>query len=372
MLAHYLLNYVTLFLVHITVIQSIVYTLKEDITAANFEQSFDFITNSQFVGGEDPTHGYVNYVNLSDAKKNGLFKLDNNLVHLGVDQITNLTATGNTVGRDSIRVHSKNSYSGSFLVVYDAPHQPTTTMGPLNSPNKRGCSVWPAFWTSNPPLADGSGSWPDDGEIDIVEYANFGSVAVATLHVGPKCSLSGNENNHGSGNWTVFSNCGLTSNPYNGCGINSNNAPIGHDFNQNMDAHSNNGVFVTELKDNEYIRVFYFAFGAFPIDLSLALSQGGLELSPDSNSWGQPFANFSLKDCQNAYKDQKIIINTAFCGDWAGEVFGQCDGTGSSGVAAKTSCRNYVASNPSVFSETYWSIKSIKVFTPKEGSRDEL
>lgn len=53
------------------------------------------------------------------------------------------------------------------------------------------------------------------------------------------------------------------------------------------------------------------------------------------------------------------FIDTTFCGDWAGAVFGSdpnCKNLASS-------CTNYVAANPSAFKNAYWAVNSVSVYT---------
>ena len=63
---------------------------------------------------------------------------------------SNSTVPANARGRDSVRITSHNTYTHAVIVL-DLAHMPT------------GCATWPAFWTVT------SGTWPDGGEIDIIE-----------------------------------------------------------------------------------------------------------------------------------------------------------------------------------------------------------
>lgn len=78
---------------------------------------------------DDPTHGYVNYVDQNTAQSSGLFSVNNNVVTIRVDS-TNV-ASGR--GRSSVRVTSKGSYTHG-LVVLDLAHMPAST-----------CGSWPAL-----------------------------------------------------------------------------------------------------------------------------------------------------------------------------------------------------------------------------------
>jgi hypothetical protein len=76
---------------------------------------------------------------------------------------------------------------------------------------------------------------------------------------------------------------------------------------------------------------------------------------------GYPLAKFAGSDCdfQARFKDLKIVIDTTFCGAWAGKVWQ------SGGCAASTGsaiCEAYVRDNPAAFSEAYWEIVGLKRF----------
>ena len=119
------------------------YELVDDYSPEKFASMFDFITY------DDPSHGYVNYVNQSTAESLGLLKLENGKLYMGADH-TNV-ASGR--GRDSIRVSSKPVYNHGLFIL-DMDHMPNSE-----------CGSWPAFWTFGP-------NWPNSGEIDIIEGMN--------------------------------------------------------------------------------------------------------------------------------------------------------------------------------------------------------
>lgn len=116
------------------------WTLVDNYSGSSFASKFSFFT------GADPTHGHVKYVNQATATQQGLYKLQNNKVYIGVDKTNN--APG---GRSSIRLESKKSYTRGLFIL-DLDHMPGSI-----------CGTWPAFWLL------GSGNWPQNGEIDIIE-----------------------------------------------------------------------------------------------------------------------------------------------------------------------------------------------------------
>lgn len=67
--------------------------------------------------------------------------------------------------RDTVKITSTDSYPVGSIWVLDAVHLPY------------GCSVWPAFWSY------GAGAtWPEDGEIDVIEGVNMGFSNQMALH----------------------------------------------------------------------------------------------------------------------------------------------------------------------------------------------
>jgi hypothetical protein len=77
-------------------------------------------------------------------------------------------------------------------------------------------------------------------------------------------------------------------------------------------------------------------------------------------------ARFAGSECDfgSRFKDQRIIFNIAFCGEWAGEksVWGQS-------CRKKTGvekCADYVRDNPEVFEEAFWEIAGLWWFEEKE------
>lgn len=57
------------------------------------------------------------------------------------------------------------------------------------------------------------------------------------------------------------------------------------------------------------------------------------------------------------FRNLKIIFDTTFCGDWAGNTWNQT----SCGSLAPT-CEEYVSKNPEAFAEAYWAVNTLQVF----------
>ena len=103
--------------------------------------------------------------------------------------------------RNSVRIQTQYSFSGG-LVIMDSVHMPT------------GCGTWPAFWTNGP-------TWPQTGEIDIVEGVNTYTNNQATVHTNSGCELpTSNVTALGiSGSVVGGTNCAALETGNQGCGI---------------------------------------------------------------------------------------------------------------------------------------------------------
>jgi hypothetical protein len=315
------------------------YLLESSYSAStNFFDAFIFETM------DDPTHGYVDYVNESTASSMGLINYINDQVYIGVDYVNVVSDTAR--GRKSVRISSKAVLSEGTLLVLNLEHMPTTT-GVGGMPE--GCSIWPAFWTFGP-------SWPNDGEIDIIEYVNSDTTVTTTLHTNEGCDQASENTSLFTGSWSTsngqtYDNCDVYASGNVGCSI------IGP-ANTTGVAFDNNGVgggVYAMLWTNYSIQVFYFPMNAIPSDISNG--------HPDPSSWGKPYARFELGvNCPSShFLNQSIIFDTTFCGDWAGAVF-------PSTCSSTVSCDDYVQYNPSTFSQTYWLINYLDVYTLRSGA----
>lgn len=95
----------------------------------NFFDAFIFDTI------DDPTNGYVDYVDRATATEKGYAKYVNGKVYVGVDSEN--VASGR--GRQSVRLRSNFVFNGNNLVVVDLDHMPSTAGKVL----RKGCSLWP-------------------------------------------------------------------------------------------------------------------------------------------------------------------------------------------------------------------------------------
>lgn len=301
------------------------YSLTNKYDASNFFESFSFFT------GHDPTNGFVEYVDGPTANADGLAGTVDGAIFMGVDK----TTVNPQPGRRSVRLESRDTFTKGLFTV-DATHMPGSI-----------CGAWPAFWM----FGDGSTGWPNQGEIDIIEGVNNQESSINTLHTSPGCTitndgtatdtvLAGNDCNEGEG--------------HNGCGQQTaNNQNFGDGFND-----IKGGIYVTEWT-SDHIAIWFFPRSAIPEDLASD--------NPNPANWGPPQARFNGGQGCNIddhFYGHKIIFNTTFCGEWAGKVWG--DNPECSALAS--TCQEYVSNNPAAFEEAYWTVNSVKVYSPNQST----
>jgi hypothetical protein len=189
-------------------------------------------------------------------------------------------------------------------------------------------------------------NWPNGGEIDILEGVNEQTNNAMTLHTAPDCKI-GSDTSIFAGEITT-PDCDVNAPNQSknaGCSIES---PSKNSYGAGLNAISG-GVYATQWT-KEAISVYYFPRGSVPEDV--------LGDSPNPAGWGLPAAKFTGGcDIENTFKEQQIIFNTAFCGDWAGAVW-------ESGSCAKkaATCDEYVQNNPEAFKDAYWTVNALKVY----------
>jgi len=302
------------------------YTLTDNYVPNNFFNNFNFDTEN------DPTHGYVNYVNEATAQSKGYIKNDTT-VYMGCDHTSNVASGAR--GRDSVRITSKKAWNSGLFII-DLSHMPF------------GCGTWPAYWTVGP-------NWPNSGEVDIIEGVNQATSDLTTLHTSNGCDMSHEDTSQMTGKWAT----GSQGNPADNC---YNNAP---------DQYSNQGCSIYPSQSNTYgtgfnnarggvfahlwdpavgIKVWFWTRSAIPSDVTSG--------NPNPAGWGKPYAYFTFGQyCPSShFVNNNIVFDLTFCGDWAGNNFGtDCPGKGA--------CNTYVQNNPSAFNEAYWTINYLKVWS---------
>jgi len=302
-------------------------TLQHNYDSSNFFDEFSFFSDP------DPTQGFVQYQTLEAANSSRLAGIKDGAIYLGSDATTNPPR--------STRVQSNYGNYSRGLFIADIARMPDSD-----------CGVWPAFWT----VTSGN-TWPVGGEIDIIEGVNDMVGNAPYLHTGPGCNLiSKNPATPPSDKklgWDpkASEDCNAGNGGL-GCGFGRTSGAYGKSFNQ-----QNGGVYAMEWTQND-IRVWNFARESIPQDIKSD--------NPNPMSWPQPQAHFGGGGCNigQHFQNHQIVINTDFCGAYAGndEVWK----AGTCSTKAKT-CKEFVTGNPQAFKDAYWQINSIKVFQSPNG-----
>jgi len=192
------------------------------------------------------------------------------------------------------------------------------------------------------------------GEIDIIEGVNSATTNSMTLHTAPGCTISNNGSFSGH---VETSNCYINAPGQGdnvGCGIDATvDTTYGTSFNA-----VGGGVYATEWT-SDGITVWHFQRSQIPNDITSG--------SPDPSSWTEPLAKFQGScNFQTNFQSQSIVVDTTFCGSWAGQqsVWEADQVCGSKA----TTCQDYVQNNPQDFAEAFWQFNSIKVYQLVDGS----
>ncbi|OQO08101.1 hypothetical protein B0A48_06895 [Cryoendolithus antarcticus] len=330
-------------------------TSSTNITASTYKLIADlsgpsFFSNFNSYAGPDPTNGFVNYLSATAAASSNLtgffsYPEAGNLTTAFI-RVDTLTSNPPAPGRASVRLSSKQTFNVGTLVVADIYHMPT------------GFGTWPALW-----MLGGGAIWPAAGEIDIIESVHNSSANIMTLHTAPGCSVDNSTSFAlGGGDAGTYAsqlmneNCN-TGNGADGC---SNHGPAqtkvysnqlstaGEAFNE-----QEGGVYVTEWTTSG-VKIWAFARDAVPSTLNTA--------NPSTVGFPTPLASFSGKGCDfgTAFKNMTIIINTTFCGDWAGKVW---ESSGAKAATGVETCEAFVAGKPDEFVEAYWEVGGIRVYS---------
>ncbi|KAJ7084326.1 glycoside hydrolase family 16 protein [Mycena belliarum] len=276
----------------------------------------------------DPTHGRVMYVDQDTARTTNLSVASNTSFLMRADNVYRVSSAD--PGRKSVRITSPSAYADSVLVL-DLWHMPT------------GCGTWPAWWTVSQ-----KGPWPRGGEIDIIEGVNQNSRNLGSLHTTPDCNMTQTRVQRGQ---TVSTVCDASVNYNQGCGVEFTKPnSYGRDFN------TNGGGRVAMQRGSCGINMWFWSRD--DPNVPLEVSQGLGTINPNQGLWGEPDAVFPADSCDIAahFDAHNIVFDLTFCGDWAASAYANS--------SCPSTCEDYVDNNPSAFSEAYWEISSLRVYTP--------
>jgi hypothetical protein len=239
----------------------------------------------------DPTHGLVKYIGLEEANASSLVGIisggpADGGVYLGVD-----FSNKSPQGRRSVRLESKKTF-GRHLMIADIFHMPSI------------CGGWQALWAVGP-------DWPSSGEIDYVESVHDAPTKRMSLHTTDGLMIS-NHSMYMKGNLEKDS-CGPDDQNA-GCTVldAADSASSGSKFNE----HSG-GIFAADFS-SKGVQMWFFPRGSsVPTDITNGTP------SPSETTWGKPNGMFMGENVNwdHFFKNLKIVINTTFCGDWAGKTW---------------------------------------------------
>ncbi|PWY80522.1 hypothetical protein BO70DRAFT_337301 [Aspergillus heteromorphus CBS 117.55] len=291
------------------------YKLVDTYSGSSFFNRFDYYS------GEDPTDGFVQYVNRSTATSLNLTYATSDSVVIKVDTVSKNA----TNGRQSVRLESKTSYD-SGLFIFDIIHTPYA------------CGLWPALWLTD------TYNWPVNGEIDVVETNNLATEGNAvTLHTTEGCKMDVKRKETGTPEYVT---CGNETHGNAGCGVRGTPSTYGPEMNKN-----GGGVYALELRDAG-IRAWFFSRDSIPSDID---SSG----APDPSTWGTALADFPNTHCDisSHFKNQSIITNIDLCGQ-----LGASHQFYTEQYHCPKTCESFVRSNPGNFTQAYWEFRSFKVY----------
>ncbi|KAK4549534.1 hypothetical protein LTR36_006531 [Oleoguttula mirabilis] len=308
------------------------YSLQSSFAGPSFFDNFDFWTAG------DPTYGYVHYVDQAVAEQYGMINTANNAAVWGVDTTQTLDPTAN-LGRLSIRLTSIQSWTHGLFIL-DLEHMPANQ-----------CGVWPAFWTL------GSGVWPDNGEIDIIEFTNTVPNNQMALHTtaSPNCTIAGS----GQTGTLLTHNC-ANGDSYTGCGVAATTPhTIGYEFDT-----AAGGVYAMEWTSTA-IQIWFFPRGGIPESILEANDTVG----PDPSTFGLPVANFQGScDIDAHFYNHSIVFDTTFCGSYAGNLWAGAGCPLLDPSNGWQSCNDFVAANPQAFTDAYWEVNYLQIYQTVAGA----
>ncbi|KZT64203.1 glycoside hydrolase family 16 protein, partial [Daedalea quercina L-15889] len=320
------------------------YTLAKEYSGTDFFQGWDYYgAPDLLVGHHDLTEileGDVNWVNETQAVAEQLaYVNDAGNAIIKADNTTNIP---NQQKRDTIRVTSQDSFTIGSVFVIDATHLPF------------GCSVWPSIWTTD---SDPKVTWPDGGEIDIIETVNQMTTNQYSLHTSGTDECTGvNSTTEQSGTLTS-ANCYPSATDDDGCAV-LETAPdsVGPAF-----AAANGGVYAAQF-DTSGIFIWFWSRA----DISASVSSANEAI--DVSGWGRPSAAFPASSCDITQKfgPQALVIDITLCGTWAGEpsIYSEtCPVTAGTTLNDNTCYASNVIGNGTNYADAYFEIQYIKAFT---------
>ncbi|KAJ8521487.1 hypothetical protein ONZ45_g1809 [Pleurotus djamor] len=299
------------------------YALKQQYAGSNFFDGWNFFGNV-----DNLTLGDTFYLDRPSAFSQKLAYL--NGAGNAVIRVDNFTNVQKGQKRNSIRLESKDLYDVGSLWIIDALHLPF------------GCSTWPAFWSKGD-------NWPFGGEIDIIEGINELSRNQAALHTTGGCSKQEAPNIQVG--QTLGADCSIPA----GCVV-AETKPnsYGKSFGQN-----GGGVWATQF-DVSGIYIWYWPRSAIPQSIR-SPNESALNLA----DWGLPSASFPANSCDipKFFTAQRLVLNIALCGVWAGVGNIYKSTCGGSGDPAACYEDNVVGPGSPKYDNAFFEIQYVRVYS---------
>ncbi|TKA76221.1 hypothetical protein B0A49_03301 [Cryomyces minteri] len=165
-----------------------------------------------------------------------------------------------------------------------------------------GCGTWPAYWLLGP-------NWPSNGEIDIIEGVNTNTANLMSLHSSPNCTIAGS----GQSGTLEQSNCDTSQNGNSGCGTKADTTAVPNNYGAGLNS-IGGGVYAIEWTSS-CIKFWFFPRTAIPASITAG--------TPNLTEFGLPMANAQGScNLDSHFANHSIIINTDFCGAYAGNTYG--------------------------------------------------
>lgn len=296
-----------------------------------------FFDGWEFQTFDDPTHGTVDYQPQSSGL--GYYNSASDSVIMKVDN----TGSAASRGRKSVRIHSNEQFNEGLFIL-------DTNRIPF------GCGTWPAFWLYGP-------SWPDNGEIDVIEGVHNDAQTHHVLHTANTCDYSDyNTDGLFTGSWgsgkygNENRNCWVDDPDQwanQGCGLSAAEGTHGESW-----TNGGGGVTVLLWRRDIGIKIWDLQRSLVPSVMNKDVSSIS---DSDIDALGTPAAFFPFGSACTAdtFNNNQIVFNIALCGDWAGGVW---DSSGCAASTGYSSCSDFVWNNPSSFNDAYWDINYLKVF----------
>lgn len=297
------------------------WTLSQSLTGQNL---INYFTASS---GASDNSGVANYVDdLISVNSDG-------------DVLMWVDTTENVNLRNSMKLSSSETFNVGTMMIFDIVHMPT------------GCGTWPALWLL------GGGTWPAGGEIDIIEGVNEYVHNVMSIHTSEGCSITQNNVNalvDSTINVASDLDCYAYADQDQTCAATSSQTnSYGSGFN------AGGGTYAIQIIDGG-IYINYWAAGSVPSDITSG--------SPNPSSWSaQTF--FSATNCAigTYFTDLALIIDTNLGGTFTEGVWSTSGAGGQQTSCASSTgystAASYVQNMGSAFSEAYWQISSINIYS---------